>query len=143
MIYLDTSALIKRFVAEKGSEVVQALFRRSEPIATAKIAYAEAYAGLTRKHREGSLSRGDYEQICRRFELDWRFYVRVDLGDEVLSLARDLIKRGALRGFDAIHLASAVILENALGERVTFVAADKRLLRAAGREKLETLDVQG
>ena len=143
MIYLDTSALIKRFVVEKGSELVKPLFHRAPPIATSKIAYPEAYAGLTRKHREGSLPRRDYEEICRQFELDWHSYVRVDLRDDVLSLTRDLIKRHALRGFDAIHLASAVGLAEALGERVRFVAADKRLLHAAEREKLDTLDVQG
>jgi predicted nucleic acid-binding protein len=48
--YLDTSALIKRFVAEKGSPLIQTIVTRKGPVSTAKIAYAEVYAGLTRKH---------------------------------------------------------------------------------------------
>lgn len=55
MNYLDTSALIKRFVAEKGSPLIQRIIEAGS-VATAKIAYAEVYAGLKRKHREGYIS---------------------------------------------------------------------------------------
>ncbi|MFQ5745517.1 MAG: type II toxin-antitoxin system VapC family toxin [Acidobacteriota bacterium] len=142
MNYLDTSALIKRFVAEKGSALVRILVTGDRPIATAKIAYAEVYAGLTRKHREGHLSDRRYALTCRQFERDWQAYVRVDLRDEILVLARDLIQRHPLRGFDAIHLASALGLKRALAEDVTFAAADERLLRAAEAERLQALNVE-
>ncbi len=55
MNYLDTSALIKRFVTERGSALVQTIVTRNGIVATAKIAYAEVYAGFTRKQREGHL----------------------------------------------------------------------------------------
>lgn len=142
MNYLDTSALIKRFVAEKGSPLVQTLVKRKGPIATAKIAYAEVYAGLTRKLREGHLSDAQYALACRQFEADWQAYIRVELHDDTLFLARDLIRRHPLKGFDAIHLASAVSLKNALGEDITFAAADERLLRAAEAEDLKILHVE-
>ena len=142
MNYLDTSALIKRFVAEKGSPLVQTLVTRKGPIATAKIAYAEVYAGLTRKLREGHLSDAQYALACRQFEADWQAYIRVELHDDTLCLARDLIQRHPLRGFDAIHLASAISLKNALGEDITFAAADERLLRAAEAEDLKILHVE-
>ena len=142
MNYLDTSALIKRFVVEKGSPLVRALVIRRGPVATAKIAYAEVYAGLTRKRREGHLSDNAYALACRQFEGDWQAYLRVDLLDEVLLLARDLIRRHPLRGFDAIHLASALSLKRALGEEITFAAADARLLQAAAGEHLRPLNVE-
>jgi predicted nucleic acid-binding protein len=142
MNYLDTSALIKRFVAEKGSSVVETLVSQEGPAATGKIAYAEVYAGLTRKHREGHLPSSQYALACRQFESDWQAYIRVDLQDEILILARDLIRRHPLRGFDAIHLASALSLKTALGEDVTFAAADERLLRAAKAERLRPLNVE-
>ena len=104
MIYLDTSALVKRFVAEVGSDRVGRLFLEQATFATAKIAYPEIYSGLTRKWRENALSRSDYELACREFELDWEAYIRVDLHDEILSISRDLIQRYPLRGFDAVHL---------------------------------------
>lgn len=142
MMHLDTSALIKRFVAEKGSALVQAVVIRNGPIAAAKIAYVEVYAGLSRKHREGHLSDRMYALSCRQFESDWHAYVRVEMGDEILLMARDLIQRYPLRGFDAIHLASALSLRSALAEEITFAAADDRLLRAARAEHLQVLNVE-
>lgn len=142
MNYLDTSALIKRFVAERGSSLVRTIVARPGSVATAKIAYAEVYAALTRKRREGHLLHGQYALACRQFEGDWRAYIRVDMRDEILLLARDLIQRHPLRGFDAIHLASALILKSALGEAITFAAADERLLQAAAAERLLALNVE-
>ena len=86
MNYLDTSALIKRFVAEKGSPLIQTIVTRKGSVATAKIAYAEVYAGLTRKHREGHLSDRLYALSCRQFESDWQAYIRIDLRDEILPI---------------------------------------------------------
>jgi predicted nucleic acid-binding protein len=142
MIYLDTSALIKRFVNEEGSPLVRSLVQGKEAVATAKIAYAEVYAGLTRKLREDNLPKAQYALACRQFESDWPAYLRVELEDDILLLARDLIQRRPLRGFDAVHLASALRLKLALGEAITFAAADERLLKAAEAESLEPLNVQ-
>ena len=142
MIYLDSSALIKRFLTEKGSGLVSRMVEQEGPVATAKIAYAEIHSGLARKKREGSLTSGQHALICRRVELDWKGYVRMELTDEALSLARELIQRHPLRGFDAIHLASALILQSSLGEQVTFAGADERQLKAAAKEQLLALNVE-
>lgn len=142
MTYLDTSALIKRFVTERGSDLVSHIVVREGPVATATIAYVEVYAGLTRRHRGGDVSSRQFARACREFEDDWPGYVRVDLGEEILPVARDLVQRHALRGFDAIHLASAVRLKDSLGEEVRFVAADERLLQAAARERLPVVNVE-
>lgn len=143
MIYFDTSALVKRFVTEEGSDRVERLIAEAAAVATAKIAYPEIYSGLTRKWREKDLSRSDYELACRQLEMDWESYVRIDLDDAILQISRDLIRRYPLRGFDAVHLASAAYLQKALGEPIAFVAADKRLLEAAQKESLETVGVVG
>ena len=142
MIYLDTSALIKRFVVEKGSRSVHGMIEKEGPVATAKIAYAEVHSGLARKVREGALSAGRHAFICRQVESDWGAYLRMDLTDEVLALARALIQRHPLRALDAIHLASALILKGSIGEPVDFVSADERQLRAAAKEDLGALNIE-
>jgi predicted nucleic acid-binding protein len=142
MIYLDTSALIKRFAAEKGSERVHRMIAKEGPIATAKIAYAEVHSGLARKMREGTLSASRHAFICRQVETEWPAYLRMDLTDEVLSRARQLIHRHPLRAFDAIHLASALILKAGLGEQVDFVSGDQRQLLAATKEELGALNIE-
>jgi uncharacterized protein len=142
MICLDTSALITRFVAEAGSEAVNGLVMKAPPVVTAKIAFAEVHAALKRKHRESFLSGRDYALSVRQFEADWESYIRVDLRDEILRLARDLIRQHPLRGFDAIHLSSALSVKRAVGEDLAFGAADLRLLRAAKSEGLTWINVE-
>lgn len=130
MIYLDTSALIKRYVVEKGSERTGDLLRQGLA-GTATIAYAEFYSGLTRRRREEDISEPHYAFASREFEEDWPAYLHVELQQEVLEMARTLIQRHSLRAFEAIHLASALGLKERLNEDITLVAADDRLLRAA------------
>jgi len=122
--------------------VVNALVSRQGPVATAKIAYAEAHAAFARRHRAGNLSGPQYEVTCRRFEHEWNTWVRVDLDDEVLALARDMVRKHPLRGFDAIHLASALALKTSVGEDLSFVAAHVALLAAAQAEQLRALNVE-
>ena len=135
MNYFDTSALVKRFVEEAGSASVDALVSAG-PVGTATVAFAEVHAGLARKQRDGDLTHSEYETACRQFEAEWAAYLRIELREDVLKLARDVIRRHPLRGFDAIHLASALTLKRALAEDVTFVASDERLLEAARAERL-------
>jgi uncharacterized protein len=127
---------VKRYVVEIGSDHVLRLMRSDELIATATIAYAETYSALTRRRRERALSSAGYDRLCTRFEDDWQTLVRVELDRDVLASARALIQRHALRGFDGIHLASALHLHREVADPVTFVAADERLLRAAVAEGL-------
>ena len=80
--------------------------------------------------------------VCADFEADWDSYIRVDLSDEILLTSRDVIPKHGLRGFDAVHLASAIHLMTAVEERIEFAAADKRLLDAAETEGLRSIDVE-
>lgn len=115
MTYLDTSALVKRFVAEKGSERVTRMILVEGPVATAKIAHVEVYAAFARRYRERALSRRGYASALRNFRRDWEAYIRVDLRDDVLRRARSLARRHPLRADDAIHLATALDLQAAGG----------------------------
>ena len=140
MNYLDTSALIKRFVLERGRDWVLRVTDGTQDVATATIAYVEIYSGLTRQKNRHFLTLRQYIAFCDRFEADWVSYRHVHLTSEILQFGRDLIRRHGLRGADSIHLASALELRRALGEHVLFVAADGRLLGAAAAEGLETLN---
>ena len=136
MIYFDTSALIKLFVLEKGSEDAQRLSRDHLPVATATIAYTEMYSGFNRRKREKYLSARQYTRLSRQFEEHWTTYIRIELTGEVLALGKVLLERYPLRAFDAIHLASAVSLQKGTQEPLQFAAADIRLLNAASAEHL-------
>jgi predicted nucleic acid-binding protein len=141
MNYFDTSALIKRFVDERGSEAVAALLKADPMAATSVVAYAEAHAGLAKKLRDHALSTSGHRRAARAFDADWRALVRVGVTEQLLALVPALVRRHPLRGLDAIHLASAVRLRTELAEAVRFVAADGRLLAAAEGEGLAAIDV--
>jgi predicted nucleic acid-binding protein len=139
--YFDTSALIKLYVKEPGSEAVSTLVTETGSVATAKVAFVEVHAGLARRRRAGDLSVAGHARTCRQFEEQWRTYVRLDLRDDILVQARELVQRHPLRSLDAIHLASALALRAALGQEVRFVAADGRLVKAAGLERFTAVNV--
>ncbi len=136
ILYLDTSALVKNYVQEAGSADVKEKSAQAESIATSRIAYAEARAALARKYREHGLSRRDHRSIVEDLDQDWDNYFVVDVSDQVVKSAGNLAEKYALRGADAIHLASGVILSKHAGRNVLFSCFDGRLSLAARKEGL-------
>jgi predicted nucleic acid-binding protein len=141
MIYLDTSALVKRFVEERGSRSVDVLMQHAAPVATSVVAYAELFAGLARKRRDGFITAQHYKTAANEIDREWPTYILVRVTEEVLAGARALVERHPLRGFDALHLASALHLARLAREPIQFVAADAHLLAAATSEQLEAADL--
>jgi predicted nucleic acid-binding protein len=136
IFYLDTSALVKLYVPERESVAVKQLVEAAEVTATSRVAYVETRAAFARKRRERSINLKDYRTIVRDFDNDWESYFIVDVSDPLVKIAGQLAERHALRGYDAIHLASAVIIRNEGDQPVNFSCLDARLLRAARREGL-------
>jgi predicted nucleic acid-binding protein len=131
ILYLDTSALVKLYVAEPDSDVVRAWLQAADTAATSRVAYPEARAAFARRLREGAYSADAHRQIVAELDRDWSRVAVVELGADVARLAGELAERHALRGFDAIHLASAVHLSDLLNRAVGFGAFDARLAAGA------------
>jgi uncharacterized protein len=70
-LYLDTSSLVKLYVAEPGGEQVRGHVDRATIVATSVIAYAEARAALARRRRERALRPAAFAAAKRKFEEDW------------------------------------------------------------------------
>lgn len=129
-LYLDTSALVKLYVAEAESEWVHEAVEKAERAATSTVAYAELRAALGRRRRIGDLDEEGYRRAIGKVNADWRGFVRISVSNLVAYRAGEMAERYALRGFDAIHPASAA----RLGERFSdlrFLAFDTRLMQAA------------
>jgi predicted nucleic acid-binding protein len=135
ILYLDASALVKLYVEETGTPRVVEWVQEADAVATALITYAEARAALARHRREGALSASDLRRTVRELDREWGAYNVLDLTDSVVRAAGALAERHALRGHDAVQLASALDLR-AAGGTVEFCAFDTRLNRAAQRERL-------
>ncbi len=133
VVYLDTSALVKLYVREEeGGELVREAVGQAERIATSTIAYAEARASLARKLREGIFTEEQHRGAVCDLDEDWSAYSRLSVSNQVARRAGELAEQHALRGFDAIHLASAARLRERF-EDLRFLAFDDRLTDAARR----------
>ena len=93
-------------------------------------------ATFARKRREQSPSAAVLDQAHKTFLADWADLVRIALDDDIHRRTDDLLGRHPLRGADAVHLASAVLVRDVLQEPVTFACADAALVRAARAEGL-------
>jgi len=109
---------------------------KAEAVATSNVAYAEARAAFVRKRREAEFSEEEYHRILDDFQRDWSRYLVVNVSEAVIALAGDLAERHNLRGFDAIHLASALALRDKMQSSIAFSCSDQRLRAAAEGEGL-------
>lgn len=136
ILYLDTSALVKLYIAEPGSEDVKAKVEAMPVISVSRVAYVEARAGIARKYRAGELSLKEYKRMVEDLDKDWGRYFIVEVSESVVELGGELTDRHPLRGFDALHLASALFLKNRTQLEVSFLCFDEKLKSAAEAEGL-------
>ncbi len=137
IVYLDTSSLVKLYVEEDKSSKVEALVRSSEVTATSLVAYAEARAAFARRFREKAFTPDEHDRIKEFFDKDWSSYLILSVTADMIRLAGDLAEKHALRGFDSIHLASALTLHRELSSPIFFSCFDDKLQKASKRENLE------
>ncbi|OGA14562.1 MAG: hypothetical protein A3D95_03135 [Betaproteobacteria bacterium RIFCSPHIGHO2_12_FULL_69_13] len=138
ILYLDTSALVKLYVSETGSAALRRRASEAEALATSMVAYAEARSALARLLRAGHTDARRHARRLQRLNRDWDDYLRVELTPEVVRSAGDLAEAHALRGFDAIHLASGLWLKERTTGGLVFAVHDRRLHAAAGRAGMQT-----
>jgi hypothetical protein len=142
--FLDSSAIAKRYIEETGTAWVEALCILDAPkvIALAQIGVVEVAAALAARWRSNQLDSAEYEEALDDFLSDLEQYQLVAADPVVIDNAVQLTRRQKLRGCDAIQLASALSLHQALLKDdlpgITFVCADDDLLTAAAAEGLAT-----
>lgn len=131
IVYLDASALVKRYVAEAGSPEVEALINEAQAIGTAVISRAEVAAALARAARSGLVTSEAATKALQAFNADWEHLVRLQLGEPLAARAAALAWEHGLRGYDAVHLASALAWSESLGETLAVATYDRELWRGA------------
>lgn len=132
VVYLESSALVKLYVTEEGSLEAHALVDGAPATSTSRIAHVEVATAVARRVREESLGQGHASAIRAALERD------LDGGLIVVEVsAAGLPATHALRGMDAIHLASVLWLQGRIRQPICLAASDVRLAeagRAAGLE---------
>jgi len=136
ILYLETSNLVKLYVEEPDSENIKRRVTESDVVATSLVSYVEARAALARKFREKDLAGSDYETVKAALDRDWDSLFVLKLTDALAKMAGNLAEKHGLRGYDSIHLASALELRKAVASLVLFSSSDARLGKAARMEGL-------
>jgi predicted nucleic acid-binding protein len=136
--YLDSSALVKLYLVERGSRETIALTARSEMVATSIVSGAEVAAALAKAVRVHLLTELVARRAQRAFDRDWQDLLRVPVTEALVDRARALAWNHALRGYDAVQLASALMWQESIGLEVIVGTFDRQLWTAARQAGLKT-----
>lgn len=147
-LYFDASALIKRYSSEKGTKFVNHIFEQLPPeqLGCSAIGVLEIVANLVRKRNDGRLTLALFTQAISQVKDEIvanEAVTVISVDDDLLYSAMNLIAKHNMNATDAIILRSALELQKVLDEQANHMllcCCDKRLLRAAQKEGIATLD---
>lgn len=135
--FIDSSALVKRYVSEIGSTRVLEIFnpKLGNEVFVASITGVEIIAAISRRSRGGSIGSIDATALCNQFRNDYQTeYQIVEITDDIISSGMMLAETYTLRGYDAIQLAVGCAINTlclANGVSLRLVSADNELNAAA------------
>lgn len=125
-VFFDSSALAKRYVQEPGSDRVEAILSSASALGVSVICLSEVVSALCRRRRERKLSQQQYLEAKRALFSDIEDASVVNITDQVIARAVEILERRPLRSSDSLHVASAVEWSAQL-----FVSADEQQCAAA------------
>lgn len=126
--YIDTSVLVKLVIEEPGSDQAAQLWDRTDRVAAARIIVVEAHAALAAAARGGRLGAETHETAKADLAQVLGGLAMVEVTKHLVLRAAALAEQEALRGYDAVHLASALWLGAAV-----MASTDAELCRASQR----------
>ena len=144
LLFLDSSALVKRYIREPGSDHVRALLDAADVAAIAAVTPVEVAAAVARRSRAGDLPETEGRRLVDAMlrDVDQQF-IRIGLGQAIAGAAVTAAWDHALRAYDAVQLASALTAATIARRRNTdfwFVCSDTDLLAAAAAAGMATID---
>ncbi len=131
-VFLDSSALAKRYVQERGSDHIEEILSSASSLGVSVICVPEIVSALCRHRRERKLSHQEYLKAKQALFEDIEDASVVNVSDQVVARAIELLERWPLRSSDSLHVASAAEWSAEL-----FVSADDRQCVAARRYGLQ------
>jgi len=130
-VFFDSSAFVKRYIQEAGTEEIVAWCDRATEIVLAGIALPEIISAFCRLRRESRIDNTQYRQLKTLLLADIEDAAICDLTPLVIARTITALEASALRGMDAIHIGSALIMQADV-----FITADERQMEAALRAGL-------
>lgn len=135
--YFDTSAFLKLVVSEPGSNTVAEAWTGATTVVAGRLLYPEARAALAAALRARRVPPRQYPGLRARLDDLWSDCAVVEVTSTVAEAAGDVAEQHRLRGYDAVHLTSALrVMVDVL------VGADADLLQAARSRGLAVIDAR-
>ena len=131
ILFCDSSALVKLYVHEDGSDAVSAQAAASEVLAVCRLTWVEVMSALARRVRERPQDSVAVATARQRFTADWPRYLCLEVTQELAELAGDYADTFALRAYDSVQLAAAELARRDMPGQVHFACFDARLSKAA------------
>lgn len=141
MLFFDTSALVKRYATEPGTETVDELIDSTDQsIVITTLSVIEMTSAVRRKQNVGRLTERQRDDLLAAFFTEaTRAFTIVPVDDDAFVEAFELVLEDDLRTLDALQLGSALYLVDPALEP-TFVCADENLVTVASKRGLPTID---
>ena len=130
-VFFDPSALVKRYIEEKGSDQVESFFLQADSIVVSGICMPEIISAFARRRRESILNTVQYNQCKKSLVEDFTVFQICQLSDAVIKASISILEHSEIRAMDALHVACAIESKVAL-----FVSSDKRQILAAKKFNL-------
>lgn len=111
-VYFETSALVKLFLEEPGADEARDLWDDADLVTVALIAYPEARSALAAAARSGRISAAELDEVKVKLDRRWAQIQVVDLDQPIAFSAGDVAEHFSLRGYDGVHLATALSLQD-------------------------------
>lgn len=135
-VFVDTSALAKRYIAEPGSDKIAQVFTEATTIFVTILTLPELCSALNRLRRGKNIKRSQYTKVKEAVMNDFNDFSVLDLTPEVIAASITLLEQYPLKSFDALQIACALEIQ-----AEAFVTADQQQQKAAQKSNLNVLPI--
>jgi uncharacterized protein len=136
-LYFDSSALLKRYLNEKGDAKVRGLFDKSERIFVSAVTHVECASAFQRLLQTKFIDKSEYERLTTEIAIDFPFFETVPFDEDVKQIALRVIEKHPLKPLDTIQLASLIYIAE---EVESFVVCDNKLKKCSKEEGFKIID---
>jgi predicted nucleic acid-binding protein len=138
IVYFDTSAIVPIVIEEPSSTIASRLWDEADRVVSSRLVYAEGRAALNMARRLDRIDERGLREAVDDFESLHDQLDTIDVTDGVIREAGGLAEQLSLRGYDAVHLASARLVDD---PEMVLAAGDQSLLAAARAVGIATADL--
>ena len=136
-LFFDTSALIKKYIIEEGSENVDYLMNNANMIFISVITEIETFSTFKRLLLENAITQKEYKILIKEFQIDYEYYSQIDFDSFISLNAKSMIEKYQLKSLDSIQLGTALSIKDEIDY---FVVTDNKIIKSAKKEGFKILN---